>query len=313
MKKLYFLFFVFLLSFTATSQSCLPEGKIFSTQSQIDHFSNNYPGCREIEGDVVIQGNDITNVNGLSVLTALGGNFSIGTYLGGNWDLDSLAGLDKITHIDGSFSIIGDGHLINLMGLKSLNSVGGDLIIQGNASLMTLAGLESLYSIGGELKISDNNELTSLMGLENIHASSIADLYIYNNFSLSECQAQSICDYLASPNGTIEIHHNATGCDSLEEVVSACRNGLPEDDLSENQFTITPNPSSNHIIIETTGPQPKFQISIFNFQGQKVMSSQIADHKAVIDISDLPCGVYFVRMTGESAAGMEKFVKAVLN
>jgi len=55
------------------SQPCLPSGITFSTQEQIDNFQTNYPNCTEIEGDVIIEGNDITNLDGLSVLTAIGG------------------------------------------------------------------------------------------------------------------------------------------------------------------------------------------------------------------------------------------------
>ena len=43
------------------SQSCLPDGITFSTQQQIDNFQIDYPGCSEIEGSVIINGNDITN------------------------------------------------------------------------------------------------------------------------------------------------------------------------------------------------------------------------------------------------------------
>jgi hypothetical protein len=57
---------------SAFSQSCLPEGIRFYAQSQIDNFQFNYPGCTEIEGDVLIDSNLITNLNGLSVLISVG-------------------------------------------------------------------------------------------------------------------------------------------------------------------------------------------------------------------------------------------------
>ena len=45
------------------SQGCLPEGITFTTQQQIDDFQTNYPGCTEIEGDVEISGDDISNLS----------------------------------------------------------------------------------------------------------------------------------------------------------------------------------------------------------------------------------------------------------
>ena len=75
MKKLIFLIFVLLFTNIETnSQSpCLPEGITFTTQEQIDNFQANYPGCTEIEGGLLVQGNNITNLDGLSVITSIGG------------------------------------------------------------------------------------------------------------------------------------------------------------------------------------------------------------------------------------------------
>ena len=65
------------VQFTVSSQSCLPDWNTFSTQEQIDNFQSNYPNCTEIEGYVEIRGDDITNLNGLSVVTSIGGELMI--------------------------------------------------------------------------------------------------------------------------------------------------------------------------------------------------------------------------------------------
>lgn len=52
---------------------CLPEGITFSTQEEIDNYQSNYPGCVEIEGDVIIEGEDITNLDGLYGLNFVSG------------------------------------------------------------------------------------------------------------------------------------------------------------------------------------------------------------------------------------------------
>jgi len=72
--------------------SCLPEGITFSTQEQIDNFQVNYPYCTEIEGDVEINGDDITNIDSLNVLTSIGGYLKIDS----NDILTSLSGLENI-------------------------------------------------------------------------------------------------------------------------------------------------------------------------------------------------------------------------
>ena len=59
--------------FLSAQSPCLPEGITFTTQEQIDNFQVNYPGCTEIEGDVIISGEDINNLEGLNVVTDVGG------------------------------------------------------------------------------------------------------------------------------------------------------------------------------------------------------------------------------------------------
>ncbi len=97
---------IFLLIFcqiTVSSHPCLPDGIVFTTQAQIDSFQINYPNCTEIEGDVKIDGDDITNLNGLNVLTAIGGYL----WFKGNVVLTNFTGLDNVTSIGGYLTIKG--------------------------------------------------------------------------------------------------------------------------------------------------------------------------------------------------------------
>jgi len=79
----------------------MPDGIEFYSQEQIDNFQTNHPSCTEIEGYVVISGDNITNLNGLSVLTSIGGYLSIEA----NDALTSLSGLDNVTTIGGDLSV----------------------------------------------------------------------------------------------------------------------------------------------------------------------------------------------------------------
>jgi hypothetical protein len=169
MKKLLLLLTAVLISFAnATAQSCLPEGITFSTQEQIDNFQTNYPGCTEIEGDVTIFGNDITNLNGLSALTFIGGDIEILS----NPALTSMTGLDNLTSVGGSVFIVANAALTSMTGLDKLTSTGGEVVIFSNHALISLTGLNSLTSVGGNLNIGwilgGNSSLSSLTGLESL-------------------------------------------------------------------------------------------------------------------------------------------------
>jgi N-acetylneuraminic acid mutarotase len=217
--------------YTCPSNSCLPEGIYFETQEQVDNFQINHPGCSEIEGDVSIIGN-INNLNGLSVIASIGGNLEIRSPLATLTGLDALASIGG--YIGGSCRIGGawwtgtnsNPFLTSLAGIESLTTIEGSLIIQGNPSLISLNGLSNLTSVG-ELIIEANISLTSLTGLDNIDAGSVSYLSVFGNGSLASCEIQGICDYLSSPNGSVNIFGNASGCNNPSEVALGCGITLP--------------------------------------------------------------------------------------
>ncbi len=434
MKKFYIILIAMFMVNGAIGQSnqpcatCLSQGITFSTQSQINNFQNNYPGCTQILGYVKIMGSNITNLNGLSVLTSMGGYLFI-TY---NLSLTSLSGLEGLTSIGGTLSIESNNALTNLTGLKGLTSLGGsglwidsnpvltsltglenlisvdggtqggylsihdnslltdlsgleglvsigrDLEIYNNNALTSLTGLEGLNSIGGDLSSSSNTSLislvglnnltsiggslvfywnssltsvigleglttigesitfggnntltnftglqnlisisgslnfygnaalTSLSGLENINNSSITNLVIQGNPLLSSCDVQSVCDYLVSPNGTIDIQNNAPGCNNQAEVEAACAALSVDKSANDKGFKLYPNPASTSITIETI---TKGSLSFLTLNSQQLITHQITEPKTQIDISNLPKGVYFVRVTNDKTVEVGKFIK----
>ena len=332
MKKLTLIIFLLIfLQISASSQPCLPEGITFTTQSQIDNFQVNYPNCTEIEGDVEIYGNDITNLNGLSVLTSTVGIIYIGTWAGGNPALTSLTGLDNVTSIGGGLFVFNNDALISLSGLEGLPSIGGFLSIRNNDALISLTGLDNLTSIGGDLYIAEHDALTnltgltnvtsidseirilyhpaltSLAGLDNIDASSISLLEIIGNVSLSTCEVQSICDYLSSPSGTINIAMNASGCNSQQEVEDACDTLSVEDIIYEGGFSIFPNPATDRLTISPKDGVTIDEVILYNQIGQKVLH-----HKPVmqpIDVSMLRQGMYVIDVICGKRKMRGKFIK----
>jgi UDP-3-O-[3-hydroxymyristoyl] glucosamine N-acyltransferase len=276
MKKSILLIVIILSQTSIYAQGCLPEGIEFTEQEQIDNFQANYPGCTEIEGDVIIgnpEYSGIANLDGLNVITSVG-SLSISQ----NYYLSSLEGLNNLTTIENYFEIsqnnsltslsglegldsvfgnifidyswltdltgleglnyIGGGlyigsvyyggnTLFSLTGLEGLNSIGDNLLIGNTSALTSLTGLEGLTSIGGSIMIVNCGQLINIQGLENIQSGSITDLRISNNPALTECNVQSICDYLVAPNGIVEIYNNFSGCNNASEIANSCGFQVP--------------------------------------------------------------------------------------
>ena len=115
-------------------EGCAPEEVVFSSQEEIDNFQSNYPGCTVMAGDITISGNNITNFNGLCVLTKIGG----------------------------SLRIVDNAALTYLTGLENLESIGCNLTISGNASFINIQGIDNLKSLERNLIIENNPALTQI-------------------------------------------------------------------------------------------------------------------------------------------------------
>jgi len=383
MKKLITLLSIIIVPLFVISQPCLPDGITFVIQAEIDSFQINHPHCTEIEGDVLIIGDYITNLNGLSVLTSFGGSLeirfnpiltsltglegltSIGgdlaiidndtlssligldnvTSIGGdlgihgndsltsltgleniisiggnigisyNDSLTSLTGLEGVTSIGGYLSIAGNDALTSLKGLEGLTSIGGYLSIYDNDAFTSLTGLEGVTSIGGYLKIENNNALTSLTGLDNV-TSIGGHLWIYDNPYLSTCEVESVCAYLASPNGIIDIFNNATGCNSPEEVQDSCEAHaiIIDKYLTIEGFSVSPNPfTASTTLSYTLSKTENVQFTIYNVQSQIVFMKQerqnSGEQKMKWNAEGLHAGMYYFRIKAGDKVGSGKMVK----
>ncbi|MEE4260793.1 MAG: T9SS type A sorting domain-containing protein [Bacteroidales bacterium] len=319
------------------SMPCLPYGNYFLlSQSDVDNFQNNYQGCTELEGDVIINGDDITNLNGLSGVTSLSGSLVFGDWIfGGNPSLSNLEGLEGLNSI-GNDLRINKSSLLDLTGLNNLGSIGGNLSVEDNSVLANLSGLEDLDSIGGGFYIKDNDSLTSLAGLENLVSigerlyiasnnalTSLAGLgkvayiggtlSIRYNETLSTCDIQSICNYLDAPNGDIFINDNALGCNSTEEVLDSCLLSVAEHGL-RFEFKIHPNPLTTSTTIEYELKEPeKVTLKIYDYLGKQVYQTQVIQpqgkQQLIWNAEGYAGGIYYYRLQVGDALANGKMVK----
>lgn len=348
----------------SNSQSCLPNGITFRTQSEIDSFPVNYPSCNVILGNVgVFGGNSVTNLLGLSQihtiegtltidsnrlltnlqglnqLSVVGGSLIIGTYhnsgnaaladisalgnlnsvgaqifigynpvllslnglegisaitedlyIWGNPSLTDFSGLDNLTSIGGRFDCDENG-ITTFSGLGNLNHIGAYLKINNNNSLLNLNALYGLTFVGNELIIYHNDTLTSLKGLDSINGNAITKLTIYENYYLSDCAVQSICNYLTGSGNSV-IQFNYEGCKTTDQVKAAC--ALLSDEIKEfPSFSIFPNPVIDHFTLKIPKKGLYKNFALHNLYGTEILSVSISDFETDIYLGHLPTGLYF--------------------
>jgi hypothetical protein len=101
-----------------------------------------------------------------------------------------------------------------------------------------------------------------------------------------------------------EMHSNHINIDNI--IIGSFPLGITPHRNSD--LTISPNPATNEITIETS-TTPVSQLSIVNLNGQELLTRQITETKTQIDISTLTSGVYFVRLTNDKSVEVRKIIK----
>jgi hypothetical protein len=193
-----------------------------------------------------------------------------------------------------------------LEGLVSLNQVTGDLNISDNDSLVNLAGLESLSLIEG-LIITNNVSLQNLNGIDQI-TNIDGNLTLQYNDLLSSCAVNSICVYLANPNGAINIRDNKIGCNTIAQVESACLEVGTNEVTKSKRFIIYPNPAKSSVYISSVVGHFIENASVYNFTGQKLFQSKYLPDEG-LDVSALRQGSYFVEIL---SGGDRSYFKLIL-
>ena len=261
-------------------------------------------------GELLINNSSLYSLEGLENLEVIDG----GLNLWGNYFLNDLSGLENITSFQGSLTIAFNKSLTNLIGLEGLeviNALYGTqaLSITNNDSLINLSGLEGITNIDGDVSVTANPNLTSLTAIGNIEDGSIEILNVNNNPLLQTCEVQIICEHLAL-NGIAYIENNAAGCNSPEEVEDACESVSINEINDLQDLNIYPNPTYASITIELpTQPSKNTSLTIYNLNGQQLITQPITEPQTVVDVSGLPKGVYFVKIMDDEKVMMGKVIK----
>lgn len=342
----YLTLLLFISAEDALGQSCLPDGITFHNQVEVDNFKMNYPGCKIIEGDVIINDTNINNLDSLFNITTIDGQF----YLNDNPTID-LTGLKNLTSINGGLTIKDDG-LVNFKGLENLKIITGDVLINDNPKIVNFEGLSALKEINGSLTITENNiknldgldslkvikgsltiddntlldiqglsslaqingllylrdndNLKSIKGIDKLDPTSIQKLFITNSDSLSFCSVKSICTYITQNLGPVTIDLNSVGCNTEMEITDLCATTSSNELIKENTFLFFPNPAHAVIHMQTDITE-QAKLYVIDNSGKIVMNIESGTN--VLDVSGLPSGYYLFKMISERKVEHHPFIK----
>jgi hypothetical protein len=70
-----------------------------------------------------------------------------------------------------------------------------------------------------------------------------------------------------------------------------------------------PNPATNKITFETSLTKDKYHLLVLDMNGKQYIAQDIAEPKTQLDISNLPPGIYFFKLTFEGTVKVGKILK----
>lgn len=78
--------------------------------------------------------------------------------------------------------------------------------------------------------------------------------------------------------------------------------------VANTHISLYPNPANDVINISVQGNNNDMNARIYNVSGQMVYQTAVQSNSS-INISNLPSGMYYIKLDGETANGMQKFIK----
>jgi Secretion system C-terminal sorting domain/Receptor L domain len=201
--------------------TCLPGGITFNTQAQIDAFPIDHPGCETIQGNVTVTGSSITNLDGISQIKNVEGNFtitgctSLNDYspisnlevVNGNLYIKrvtagDISGFNNLSYVGGNLSFVGNyPGIANINGFNHSNLVIGNSLQFNGPNIFSINGFNGVsylkylrfYQINGQSGVTGFQNLTSLSNSTNppnlngliIQFTGISNLAFLSNLSSS--------------------------------------------------------------------------------------------------------------------------------
>ena len=143
----------------------------FETEQDLIDFQT--AGYTKVIGNIIVQYNIRTLQKLDNLLTEIDGNLTINCQ-----SLTSLDGLYNLKKITGNF-ITWEACITSYEGIDKLTEIGGDFEVNANSSLESFEGLENLTNIGDKLTIKGCSSLNNIDALKNIES--------LNDISITTC------------------------------------------------------------------------------------------------------------------------------
>lgn len=197
-------------------------------------------------------------------------------------------------------------HLPNISGCDSTLTLNLS-ILQSTAGDTTVIACDRFEWFGTEYSESTDSATYTLTNAEG--CDSVVTLYLTINHSMTDTTATSATGsyewqgYVLDSSGTyLDSLQTVDGCDSILVLQLTILQGIQE--VDGGMITVYPNPTSGRIKVAT---DDVLRIDVYNVNGQLIKT---VVKESVIDISNLPSGIYTLKVETTKAMNVYKVIKS---
>jgi hypothetical protein len=110
-----------------------------------------------------------------------------------------------------------------------------------------------------------------------------------------------------SNNGDVTGHHGTSSTNDYWVVKLSPDVGIKDINKNNSNINVYPNPANTEITIELICQNSL--VGICNISGQEIMQLKARSQKLKVDVSNLPSGIYFVKVVTAKGVEIKKFIK----
>jgi gliding motility-associated-like protein len=150
---------VCLLFFTNLIWAQCPPGDVtFNSQADVNTFTNTYPDCDNIAGNLIITGT-VNNLSSLDYIKSIEGDLLIR-----NTQLTTISNFDVLSLVLRTIQITDNNRLTEITGFNALLDLGFYFNIDNNPNLITIEGFNRATDVFGDYWINNNTLLQTVEG-----------------------------------------------------------------------------------------------------------------------------------------------------
>lgn len=116
---------------------------------------------------------------------------------------------------------------------------------------------------------------------------------------------------IVSNDGSDSLHkgQRASLTSDYDNITAVDVLSMPEFEVQNNEFTISPNPAKNKLNISIPSGNDNMKLEVYDVLGKRIFKGLLTDLDSSINVSNWKTGVYLVKISSDKISQTKRFIK----